>query len=99
MLHATAVRLNQLYALSGMPQRLEKQSPSQDQLIYSPLEDVFTMWQCSPDKFRVSYANTDFKLCVSYPEAAIVPKAISDEDLKKVKKIHYTQDTLYLQLM
>ena len=68
-----------------MLQRLKKQSPTQDWLIYSPLEDVFTMWQCSPEKFRISYANTDFKLCASYPEAAIVPKAISDEDLKKVK--------------
>lgn len=86
VLLATVVRLNQLYALSGMPQRTKRQSPTQDQLIYSPLEDIFTIWQCSPDKFRVSYANTDFKLCASYPEAAIVPKAISDEDLKKVRQ-------------
>ena len=85
-LHATAARINQLYALSGMPQRTERQSPTQDQLIYSPLEDIFTIWQCSPDKFRISYANTDFKLCASYPEAAIVPKVITDEDLRKVKQ-------------
>jgi hypothetical protein len=87
VLLAIAVRLNQLYALSGMPQRMKKQSPKQDQLIYTPLEDIFTIWQCSPDKFRISYANTEFQLCASYPEAAIVPKAVSDEDLKKVKFI------------
>ena len=69
-----------------MPQRTERQLATQDQLIYSPLEDVFTIWQCSPDKFRISYANTDFKLCASYPEAAIVPKIITDEDLRKVKQ-------------
>ena len=86
VLLSVTARINQLYALSDMLQRLKKQSPTQDRLIYSPLEDVFTMWQCSPEKFRISYANTDFKLCASYPEAAIVPKAISDEDLKKVKQ-------------
>lgn len=79
-----AVRLNQLFALSSVPQRPSKQSPSLDGLIYTPLEEVFTMWQCSPEKFRITYANVDFRLCASYPEAAIVPKAISDEDLKKV---------------
>lgn len=89
VLLSVTVRLNQLFALSGMSQRTQKQSPTQDKLIYSSLEDVFTMWQCSSDKFRISYANSDYKLCASYPEAAIVPKAISDEDLKKVKGVYY----------
>ena len=79
------VRLNQLYALSSVSQHLEKPLPL-DQVVHSPVEDIFAMWQCSPKKFRVSYANKDFALCPSYPEASIVPKAVSDDDLKKVKQ-------------
>ena len=80
---APTVRLSQLCALSSVPRRVAKQA-AQDQVIYLPLEDVFAVWQCSPDKFRISYANKDFTLCSSYPEVAIVPKTVSDEDLKKV---------------
>ena len=77
------MRLSQLYALSSVSRHVDKQV-TQDQLIQLPLEDVFEKWQCSPDKFRITYANKDFALCTSYPEVAIVPKSVSDEDLKKV---------------
>src|SRR6218665_2329866 len=34
-------------------------------------------------KWRISYANTGFGLCESYPEAVIVPSSISDDALRK----------------
>ena len=67
-----------------MSKRYTDRKLPEDQIVHSPLEDVFAMWQCSPEKFRISYANTNFVLCASYPKASIVPKTVTDEDLKKV---------------
>lgn len=38
----------------------------------------------STDDWRVSQANKGYKLCSTYPETILVPKAVSDEDLIKV---------------
>lgn len=38
---------------------------------------------CS-DEWRISYANREYKLCPSYPQAVVVPKSVTDEMLVKV---------------
>lgn len=38
------------------------------------------------DRWRLSTVNRDFSVCPSYPPAAIVPKTVDDEMLKKVAK-------------
>lgn len=36
------------------------------------------------DKWRISNANKDFQLCLTYPESVIVPKFVDDESLIKI---------------
>ena len=90
------MRLSQLYALSPVSRHVDKRV-ALDELIHVPVEDVFVQWLCSPEKFRISFANKSFALCSSYPEAAIVPKSISDEDLKKVPQLFKATLILSLQ--
>ena len=42
--------------------------------------DLIARWECPPEKFIVSDANTSYSLCPSYPQEVVVP-AICDRDL------------------
>ncbi|CAH1403312.1 unnamed protein product [Nezara viridula] len=57
--------------------------------MYQILEDGWTAFTVDSefskllksDEWRISYINSDFSICPSYPKAVVVPKAIDDETL------------------
>ena len=83
---AVADSLEQLAAISN----IELLYP----FFYSPQFEAVTGWDTfsvenefrkfQSDDWRISYANSNFSLCSSYPKAVIVPKFVTDETLKSI---------------
>ncbi|XP_064382169.1 myotubularin-related protein 9-like [Halichondria panicea] len=50
---------------------------------FSTAEALLAAWGCSQERYRVSYINSGFKVCASYPQDIIVPLSITDDEIKK----------------
>ncbi|XP_065898654.1 myotubularin-related protein 9-like [Dysidea avara] len=78
----------------SQPERIDKLHPFS---FYVPVEDdihqhkyepetvqeMFTRWGCDNEAMRITDVNKGYKVCESYPEQLIVPKAIGDEIITK----------------